>query len=153
LAFHLRGSLVPWIDRYVARERQELLGGKHHDAFWVNWEGDPLAQDGVTKRLYWLSEKRFGRAHWFGPHRARHSVITRAAEISPDLYKAVPAMLGHTRGTAAEHYNHADGNASFRRFQEVVMDERRRTEALARNIFESRAPGRIGHADDEEDGF
>jgi hypothetical protein len=62
-------------------------------------------------------------------------------------------MLGHTRGTAAEHYNHADGNASFRRFQDVVMDERRRTEALARNIFESRAPGRIGHAAEEEDGF
>lgn len=153
LAFSLRGSLTLWIDRYVKRERQELLGGKQHDAFWVNWNGDPLAQDGVTKRFYWLSEKRFGRAHWFGPHRARHSVITRVAEISPELYKAVPAMLSHTRRTAAEHYNHADGTASFQRFQEAVMDERRRTEALARNIFESRDSGRIGHAAEEEEEF
>ena len=153
MAFRLRNSLTPWVDRYVTHERQELLSGKYHDAFWVNWNGDPLAQDGVTKRFYWLSEMRFGRANWFGPHRARHSVITRAAEISPELYKAVPAMLSHTRRTAAEHYNHADGTASFQRFQEAVMDERRRTEALARNIFESRDSGRIGHAADEEEEF
>jgi hypothetical protein len=80
-------------------------------------------------------------------------VITRVAEISPELYKAVPAMLGHTRRTAAEHYNHADGNASIQRFQEVMIDERRQTEALARNIFESRDSGRIGHAAEEEEEF
>jgi site-specific recombinase XerD len=151
LAFPLRGSLNPWIDRYVARERQELLGGKHDDAFWVNWSGDPLASDGVTKRFYWLTEKRFGRDRRFGPHRMRHCLVTSAADSGQEVYAAAPALLGHTQRVAAEHYNRSDGSAAFARFQEAIMDERRRTETLARNIFESRDPGRIGHAAEEED--
>jgi hypothetical protein len=137
----------------VIRERPELLAGKEHDFFWVNWSGDPLASDGVTKRFYWLTEKRFGRDRRFGPHRMRHCLVTSAADSGQEVYAAAPALLGHTQRVAAEHYNRSDGSAAFVRFQEAIMDERRRTETLARHIFESRGPGRMGQAAEEEDGF
>lgn len=153
LAFPLPASLTPWLDRYVSRERPELLAGKEHDFFLVNWSGDPLASDGVTKRFYWLTEKRFGRDRRFGPHRMRHCLVTSAADSGQEVYAAAPALLGHTQRVAAAHYNRSDGSAAFVRFQEAIMDERARTEPLARNIFESRDPGRIGQATEEEDGF
>jgi hypothetical protein len=48
--YPLSDVIAPMLERYAAVERQELLGGKTHDALWVNWDGNILGKRGVEKR-------------------------------------------------------------------------------------------------------
>ena len=54
------------LDRYVAVERQELLGASTCDAVWIAAGGGPLAYETVSRRIRLRAERRFRVG--FGPH-------------------------------------------------------------------------------------
>jgi hypothetical protein len=92
IEYRLPNELTPYIERYLNVERRELLNGRSHDAFWVNWIGQPLGEVGVEKRIRWHPEKNFGVA--FGPNRFRHALGTAQAIASPANPAAGAAILG-----------------------------------------------------------
>jgi hypothetical protein len=114
------------------------------DAFWVNWGGERLGEAGLTKRLYWRSEKRFGREGRFGPHRFRHCLGTVGPMEDPDAAISPSAILGNTPAVHRQHYDRGQRSASAGRFYAGLRAERQRTEGLARRIFESRRRGAVG---------
>lgn len=123
--FSLPERLTEYIDRYIKVERQELLAGQVHDAFWVNWDGAPLRYRGIDKRIRWLSAKRFGKA--FGPHRFRHAAATSAAIDAAHIPGLGAAMLGISGKVAEEHYNRAKHAHAAIKYQNVVAKARKNT--------------------------
>ena len=91
------------LDRYLHVGRRELLGDHDHDHLWVGWDGLPLGEFGIEKRIRWLSTKRFGVA--FGPYRFRHGIGTTAPQVDPSASGIAAAVLGITPGMVEEHYN------------------------------------------------
>ena len=141
LEYPAPASLAPWIERYVAVERAELLAGRACDAFWVNRAGAPLGVAGIEKRIRWHSAKAFGPSEAFGPHRFRYGIATLGPMEDPDAPAVGAAVLGVTRGVAGAHYERGGQAAAAARFQHGLAEERRRTGALARRLFEARRGG------------
>jgi integrase len=135
LTFPLPAALTPWVERYLAVERVELLNGGETQAFWVNWKGKPLRTRGLEKRIRWCSEKRFGPERTFGPHRFRYGVATVGPEIDPDHPTIGAILLGDSYRTADEHYNRAETHQASQRFAETIEEIRAATEPLAASIF------------------
>lgn len=67
------------LERYVAVERQELLGDQTHDFVWVTRHGGPLSYKGIETMVKIRTKAQYGIS--FGPHRFRSSLITTAAMI------------------------------------------------------------------------
>ena len=128
----LPAVLTPWIDRYVARERLELLGGHASEAFWINWDGEPLADIGLAKRIRWLSEKRFGKDGVFGPHSFRHGGMTSAVMDEPDDPHLGPTILSITLGVGRKSYDRSKRQVVARRFHDALALERARTAPMLR---------------------
>ena len=128
----LPAVLTPWIDRYVARERLELLDGRASEAFWINWGGKPLADIGLAKRIRWLSEKRFGKDGVFGPHSFRHGGMTSAVMDDPDDPHLGPTILSITLRTGRGHYDRSKRQVAARRFHDALARERASTAAVLR---------------------
>ncbi|GGJ40884.1 site-specific integrase [Neoroseomonas lacus] len=129
-------ELWPWIERYISVEREELLGGKVSDAFWINRHGEAL-QDPET-RIFWQSAKEFRRDKRFGPHRFRYGIATYGPRELPDSPGVTTAILGITPDVEGEHYERGDQVAAANEFHDVLDEERRRTSGLARRIREER---------------
>ncbi|HQT59667.1 MULTISPECIES: hypothetical protein [unclassified Acidiphilium] len=121
--FSLPVALTAYVDRYLEIERQELLAGEAHDAFWVNWDGAPLGYRGIDKRIRWLSVKKFGFA--FGPHRFRYSAATSAAIDAASLPGLGAAMLNITGEVAERHYNRAKQVDAAEKYHATVARVRR----------------------------
>jgi len=134
LAYGLPEDLQPYLDRYVAVERQELLQGQQHDWFWVGWDGSRLDYRGVEKRIRWRSEKEFGKA--FGPHHFRYCLATTAEIVNPAAPGLGGAILGITREVYQESYNRAGQADAARRFHLQLQADRADTATLARLSFE-----------------
>jgi site-specific recombinase XerD len=130
IGFGLPSSLTPWIERYLGRERTELLQGRRTAALWINWSGEPLGYRGIDKRIRWWSAKRFGTA--FGPHRFRHALGTSATIEDPGAPGLGAALLGISAPVYQEHYNRAEDVIAAARFQNGVQRERDRTRVRQR---------------------
>ncbi|ATR19365.1 Hypothetical protein RMHFA_05209 (plasmid) [Roseomonas mucosa] len=128
----LPAVLTPWIDRYVAQERLELLVGRASEAFWINWGGEPLGARGLEKRIRWLSEKRFGKDGVFGPHSFRHGLMTSAVMDAPDDPHLGPTILSITLRTGRGHYDRSKRQVAARRFHDALALERARTAPMLR---------------------
>jgi site-specific recombinase XerD len=126
-------DLVSCARRYLEVERVELLGGKQHDWFWVNREGNKLQDIGIAGMVRRMAKARFGMV--FGPHRFRHSLATTAARADPDNPGLAAAVLAVTPGVVGEHYNLAKQEHAAADFIKVVQDERRRTRDVAKQFF------------------
>lgn len=124
IAYPFPRSLQPWVKRYIEIERQELLAGKAHDAFWVNWGGDALGKRGLEKRVRWWSEKRYGKGEVFGPHRCRHGIGTTGPAVDPAGLGGAPEMLGISARTHEKSYNRGRGFEAAARFHEALRKER-----------------------------
>lgn len=122
IEFGLPAALSPWMERYLTRERTELLQGRACAALWVNWSGEPLGYRGIDKRIRWWSAKRFGKA--FGPHRFRHALGSSATTEDPAVPGLGAAVLGITGAVYQEHYNRAKNTAAAARVHDVVRRER-----------------------------
>ncbi|MDT8333182.1 hypothetical protein RQ831_19195 [Roseomonas gilardii] len=130
----LPAILTPWIDRYLAQERLELLGGRASDAFWINWGGEPLGARGLEKRIRWLSEKHFGKDGVFGPHSIRHGLMTSAVMDDPDDPHLGPTILSITLRTGRGHYDRSGRQIAARRFHDVLARERARTAPMSQKL-------------------
>jgi site-specific recombinase XerC len=122
IAYPLPAELTPWIERYVAKEREELRRGNATDAFWIGWAGRPLTIRGLEKRVRWWSAKEFDKP--FGPHRFRHAVGTTAPQEVPESPGLAMALLGLSADVYDEHYNRADSARAAARFHETIRRER-----------------------------
>jgi len=129
--------LVPWVERHLAVERRELLGGQVQDAVWINWGGEPLGEAGVEKRIRWCSAKRFGPENAFGTHRFRHCIGTTAPLVAPRIPTLGAAVLGVSGAVHAKHYDRGKRAAAARGFLEALERDREEARALLR-------PGRHG---------
>lgn len=135
LNFPLPRALDAWVERYLAVERAELLGGGEAQALWINWGGKPLGTRGLEKRIRWRSGKEFGAERTFGPHRFRYGVGTVGPEIDPDHPMIGAILLGDSYRVADEHYNRAAAFQANERFAEVIEESRAATEPLAASLF------------------
>jgi integrase len=126
IRYPLPESLAPFIDRYLAVERAELLGNASSDAFWINWGGKPLGKRGLDKRIRWLSEKRYGRDDVFGPHYFRYCIAESGALLAPGQPGLAAAMLQITPEVVDKHYDRSDMVRAAQAHAEVVKALRKK---------------------------
>jgi hypothetical protein len=119
--------LGPWIDRYVAVERCELLGDRATDAFWVNWGGERLEEKGLDKRIHWQSAKRFGANRAFRTHRFRHCIGSTTPLLLPEVPGLAAALLRITGSVAERSYDRSAAVLAFRALHATLAAERKRT--------------------------
>jgi hypothetical protein len=152
LSYSLPSALEKALDRYVEVERAELLAGQVEDALWVNWDGKPLGKDAIAQRIRWRSEKKFGKAGTFGPHRFRYGIATLGPMADPEAPTIGASVLGITPHTANAAYDRGGRASAAKRYHGVLAEERAQTATLARNIFARRARGFRDDDDGPTDG-
>jgi hypothetical protein len=108
------------IERYVAVERQELLGGEIHDFVWVGTRGSPLSEKGIEFMMRSRTKTRFGVA--FGPHRFRTSLTTTQALVDGKNLLGTSLILAHSPAVALKRYNRAGALEASRR-HDAYIDE------------------------------
>ncbi len=107
--------LWSYVDRYVDRERKELLDGKMCDSFWIGKFGEKLGVRAIEGLIRRASEAKFGEA--FGTHRFRHALATTAAYIEPTTPGLAASILGISERVVTEHYDKVRNHSAFERFQ------------------------------------
>lgn len=117
LAYPLRPSLTPRIDHYLEVERPRLLGRHSHDWFWVNRNGDRLAETGIEGVIRRGSKARFGFS--FGTHCFRHALATTNMVLNPTHPGVVAAVLGNSPIVVERNYDHGKQIEAARRWQDV----------------------------------
>ena len=111
------------LDRYVAVERQELLGQHACGHAWVRF-GGRLTQEGIVSMVQKHSRGRFGAP--FGPHFFRHCLATWAAANLSDHPLDGSTLLGHSNPkTTLKSYVHASMAATAQR-QAALLQQLRR---------------------------
>jgi len=85
--------LVPWLERYLAVEREELLSGGTARSLWVNRHGEALGEVGITFCIRAASAERFGEDEAFGTHRFRHCLGTAIPLLMPEHAAIAAAIL------------------------------------------------------------
>lgn len=124
LTMPLPAEVTVMLERYLAVERRDLMRGQAHDALWVAWGGEALAEATISRRIRLRSLERFGVA--FGPHRFRASLATTLALESPETPLDASVILGHTGPEVTlAHYNRASAIAAARRHAERLAKLRR----------------------------
>ena len=108
-------SVATMLERYLAVERQQLLGKTESDALWVAGDGGQLAYDTISRRVRLLTQARFATA--FGPHRFRTCLATKLALNSPETPFDAALILGHSSPTVTlNHYNRAKSHKAVERW-------------------------------------
>lgn len=133
LQYDVPPHLVPHVRRYLAEARVLLLGGRDHDWFWVNQNGDRLDEKGIAGVIRRASKIRFGKP--IGAHRFRHGFASTAARLLPGNPGLAAGALGVSEAVVAEHYDKASTAAAAAVFQASLEEDRQQTEALARRAF------------------
>ncbi len=133
LEYPLPPELAPWLRRYLAVERQELLAGAHHDALWVVPGGRSMQASAIMAMMRRRSRTAFGEA--FGSHRFRHELATALAYDAPDNPGLSAAVLGISPAVAERAYTQPRNDLAARRINQSVADDRERTRLLATRLF------------------
>lgn len=138
-ARYIDGTLVdiltPWLDRYVAMERRELLDGNEVAAFWINWGGEPLGEVGLDKRIRWWSTKRFGPDGAFGTHRFRHCLASTLPLVAPEHPALASTLLRISHGVMRKHYDRSEDVLAFRKYHAAVDAERKAAKEITHDFF------------------
>jgi hypothetical protein len=124
------------IARYIAVERQELLGDETHDFVWVGIHCHPLSEKGIDFMLRSRSKEHFGVA--FGAHRFRTGLTTTQAQVDGKNMLGTSRILAHSPTVALKHYNRANTLDACRR-HEAYIDA---AEDAAARIFMPRPASR-----------
>jgi integrase len=128
----LHHTMTPILDRYLAVDRHELLGGRVSDRMWIAQGGADLAEATISRRVRLLTGRAFG--HDYGPHAFRRSIGTTAATdgyLAPDDGRII---LNHTNdGTTNRYYNLATGAAAAARHSERLKRMRAAAERESRS--------------------
>jgi len=142
LDVHWPDPLVPWLERYLAVERRELLGPRESDALWISHSGKPLEEEGVSWSLATYSEARFGREGRFRSHRFRHCLATTAPILMPDRPAIAATVLNVGAEVVAENYDRGANVMAARSFHRTIEMLRDGTKLIAEKAFKRR--GRAG---------
>ena len=129
------------VARYIAVERQELLGEETHDFVWVAMHGGPLSEKGIDFMLRSRTKKQFGVA--FGAHRFRTGLTTTQAQVDGKNMLGTSQILAHDPAVALKHYNRANTFEACRR-HEAYIDAQ---EDAAARMF---VPRRLSRYEGEE---
>lgn len=92
-----------WIERYLARARPQLLGGRGSDIVFVTARGA-----GMTRQAFWHLIGRYARAAGIArisPHVLRHAFATHLINHGADL-RVVQMLLGHSDISTTQIYTH-----------------------------------------------
>jgi integrase/recombinase XerD len=93
-----------WLERYSARARPALLGGRAADALFVTRRGEPM-----SRQMFWKLVRRYAiqadiRAP-LSPHGLRHAFATHLLNHGADL-RVVQMLLGHADISTTQIYTH-----------------------------------------------
>ena len=102
IEFEVYPALAPFIERYLDWHRVRLLRGKWSDALWVNHDGNPFSEVGLSERIAEFTERHLGVR--ISPHRFRHCAASSIGESNPELVRIIQFLLVHSSGCTAERY-------------------------------------------------
>jgi integrase/recombinase XerD len=93
-----------WLERYSAKARPALLGGRAADALFVTRRGEPM-----SRQMFWKLVRRYAiqadiRAP-LSPHGLRHAFATHLLNHGADL-RVVQMLLGHADISTTQIYTH-----------------------------------------------
>jgi integrase len=140
LLYSLPKKLTPYIDRYLAEIRPQLLDPVATDAVWGNGDGGAFTYRSIQTMIVRQTRAEVGKKfrEEFGPHRFRHAFASALAEADPANPGLAAVILGITEGVVAEHYRVARQADAARKFQADLREERERTRHVAERAFGKR---------------
>ncbi len=93
-----------WLERYLKRARQAILGARSSDALFVTARGA-----GMTRQMFWKIVRQHARTAGvhapLSPHTLRHAFATHLLNHGADL-RAVQMLLGHADISTTTIYTH-----------------------------------------------
>lgn len=130
--------LVPWLERYLAVEREELLAGSSSRHLWVSQKGGPLTEGGISFSIHTASSKLFGEADAFRTHRFRHCLGTAIPLLMPEQAAIAAAILNVGTKVVVSNYTRGSSVLAARAFHAAVDIKRSATKDLADKAFARR---------------
>lgn len=93
-----------WLNRYLARARPQLLGGRQVEAVFVTRRASSM-----TRQMFWTLIRRYsvqaGIDAPLSPHTLRHAFATHLLNHGADL-RVVQELLGHADISTTQIYTH-----------------------------------------------
>ena len=93
-----------WLERYLARGRPEILGGRASDALFPSRRAK-----GMSRQAFWQAIKRYalraGIDREISPHTLRHAFATHLLNHGADL-RVLQMLLGHSDLSTTQIYTH-----------------------------------------------
>jgi integrase len=121
----LPAELMPLLERYIDHYRPLLLGSSQSDHLWISWRGEPLAETGVYFSVTTRTRQAFGAE--ISPHLFRDCAVTTLGELDPKLLALARILLHHADPrTAEKHYDNARENHAVVKWQENILNVRRK---------------------------
>ena len=138
LEYAMPDWLCPHAATYIDVERDYLLArgvgtGKPTDALWIGDAGEPLAEAGVARLVFRLSDRWLDNR--FGAQAFRPALTTAMAEADPTNPGAAAALLGHSPEVSEAYYNKARAGRAAKTYLADMAAERQNTRGLATREF------------------
>ena len=116
--------LTVYVDRYLTKLRQRLLGGSESNRLWISCQGLPLSERVIYHHVTRLTEDAFGEA--ISPHLFRDCAATSVAIHDPEHVRIAAAILGHHGlSTTQRYYDQSRMLEAGRSFQSALIKRRK----------------------------
>src|SRR5262249_46911214 len=128
--YHARvpGTLVAYLEHYLAHVRPVLPGQRHEDALWIARGGRPINHHSTNLRITALTRQAFGTP--LNLHAFRSLAASTLSIVAPDMMDGGRTQLGHaTRHTTQRHYLRADAIQASRTHAQLIQHLRRRSKS------------------------